>query len=198
MTARGAASSGSCFIKIDGKTPFAKRDMVPDQFFIFPGMNLMTGPAGSSFLQVHMKVKKKGACPEQPENLINIATFPRTVPVFRYCGIFSNRWKDQYLALASIALNQNQSDSSDSKEKSSSSPAPPSPAPPSPASLSSSLPSWAKRQKEDTGINPLICPNCNQELTFVGAYFGNWKELQLLFETVGKDTIIPLVLLSPG
>jgi hypothetical protein len=109
-------------------------------------------------------------------------------PMIRYCGIFSNRWKDQYLALASIALNPNQADSSDSKEKSSS----------SPASPSSSLPSWAKRQTEYTGINPLICPNCNQELAFVGAYFGNWKELQLLFETVGKNPVIPLVLLPPG
>jgi hypothetical protein len=82
MTAGGAASSGFCLIKIYGKAPFSKRDMVTDQFFIFPGMNLMTGSAGSSLFKVHMKVKKKGACPEQPENFINIATFARTIPTF--------------------------------------------------------------------------------------------------------------------
>jgi hypothetical protein len=104
-------------------------------------------------------------------------------PMIRHCGIFSNRWKDQYLSLTSIALKQNQSDSNESEGKSFASP---------------SLPSWAERQTEYTGINPLLCPNCNQELTFVGVHFGNWKELQLLFETVGKNPIIPLVLLPPG
>jgi hypothetical protein len=68
MTAGGAASAGFCFIKIYGKTPFTKRDMVTDQFFIFSGMNLMTGLAGSSFLQIHMKVMKI-SCPIAEMNL---------------------------------------------------------------------------------------------------------------------------------
>jgi hypothetical protein len=78
--------------------------------------------------------------------------------------------------LASIALNQNQSDSSDSKEKSSS----------SPASPSSSLASWAGRQTEYTGINPLICPkghrfvwtchDCHEGVVVPATYLNSYGE----------------------
>jgi hypothetical protein len=49
-----------------------------------------------------------------------------------------------------------------------------------------------------TGRNPLLCPFCNQELTFIGTVFGNWNELQFIFEQYGKDPSIPSYLLKPG
>ncbi|MFO7738931.1 MAG: hypothetical protein R6V46_10685, partial [Desulfatiglandaceae bacterium] len=59
-------------------------------------------------------------------------------------------------------------------------------------------PSWADRQIDDTGTDPLICPNCDQPLTFIGTFFGNWNELQYLFNTAGKNSDIPPALLRPG
>ena len=97
-------------------------------------------------------------------------------PMIRYAGLFSNRWERQYLAEARIALNQSESEDSDTNTKS----------------------SWAKRQTEYTGADPLVCPNCYQPLTFVGAFLGNWNELQYLFDRAGKDSTIPPALLRPG
>jgi hypothetical protein len=54
---------------------------------------------------------------------------------------------------------------------------------------------WAERKSDYTGINPLQCPNCDKPLTFIGCFFGNWKQLQHLFEKAGKDTTIPAALL---
>ena len=97
-------------------------------------------------------------------------------PMIRYAGLFSNRWKKEYLSQARIALNQ-----------------------PDPDNSVKNIPrSWAERQADYTGINPLICPNCDEPLTLVGAFFGNWNELQCLFDNAGKDPFIPSVLLRPG
>jgi len=38
--------------------------------------------------------------------------------------------------------------------------------------------SWAERQAELTGIDPLLCKNRDQPLTFAGMLFGNWQKLQ--------------------
>jgi len=97
-------------------------------------------------------------------------------PMIRYAGLFSNRWKSQYLAQARMALNQPDPDDSD-KEL---------------------TPSWAERQADYTGVNPLICPRCGQSLTFIGMFFGDWSELQFLFLMAGKDSDIPSFLLRPG
>jgi len=90
-------------------------------------------------------------------------------PMIRYAGLFSNRWKEQYLSQARIALNQTDNDDAHNY----------------------TLPSWAERQTEYTDIDPLICPNCDQPLTYVGTFFGNWNELQYLFDTARKDSTIP-------
>ena len=58
--------------------------------------------------------------------------------------------------------------------------------------------SWAERQTDHTGIDPLVCPNCDEPLTFVATFFGNWTELQCLFDKAGKDPFIPSVLLRSG
>ena len=63
-------------------------------------------------------------------------------PMIRYAGLFCNRWKRQYLSQARIALNQSDPDDCDEN-----------------ANLS-----WAERQADYTGIDPLICPNCDQPL----------------------------------
>jgi len=97
-------------------------------------------------------------------------------PMIRYAGLFSNRWKKQYLSQARTALNHSDPDDSDTKP----------------------LCSWAERQTDYTGANPLICPNCNLPLTFVGTLFGSWKELQYLFDKAGEDSTIPTALLRPG
>ena len=99
-------------------------------------------------------------------------------PMIRYAGLFSNRWKEHYLSQARIALNRSHPDDSDGNIQS----------------------AWAERQAAYayTGIDPLVCPNCDQPLTFVGTFFGNWNELQCLFDKAGKDPFIASVLLRPG
>jgi len=97
-------------------------------------------------------------------------------PMIRYAGLFSNRWKEPYLSQARIALNQTDHDDTHT----------------------GTLPSWAERQSEYRGIDPLICPNCNQPLIYVGTFFGKWNELQYLFDTARKDSAIPSALLRPG
>jgi hypothetical protein len=97
-------------------------------------------------------------------------------PMIPYAGLFCNRWKKQYLSQAHMALNQ--SDNEDAHTY--------------------ALPSWAEPQKEYKGIDPLICPNCHNPLSFVGAFFGSWDGLQALFFKAGKDSTIPSALLRPG
>jgi hypothetical protein len=94
-------------------------------------------------------------------------------PMIRYAGLFANRWKKQYLSQCRIALNQPEPDDT------------------------SCYQSWAERQTELTGINPLVCPNCDQPLTLVGSFYGNWQQLQYLFDTAGKDAYIAPALLKP-
>jgi hypothetical protein len=89
-------------------------------------------------------------------------------PMIRYAGLFSNRWKKQYLAQARTALSLPESDDCSENTK----------------------PLWAERQSDYTGINPLQCPNCDKPLTFVGCFFGNWNQLQHLFEKF-HDSNIP-------
>jgi hypothetical protein len=97
-------------------------------------------------------------------------------PMIRYAGLFCNRWKKQYLSQAHMALNQSDNDDAHTY----------------------ALPSWAEPQKEYKGIDPLICPNCHNPLSFVGAFFGSWDGLQALFFKAGKDSTIPSALLRPG
>ena len=93
--------------------------------------------------------------------------------MIRYAGLFCNRWKGQYLSQARAVLNQPDTDES-------------------------SLPSWAERQSDYTGIDPLTCPSCKQPLTFIGVFFGDWNFLKLLFESAYRDSTIPIPLLRPG
>lgn len=97
-------------------------------------------------------------------------------PMIRYAGLFSNRWKKQYLSQACEALNHPDHDDANTY----------------------SLPSWAERQKDYKGIDPLICPNCQTPLSFVGSFFGSWDKLQSLFDKAAKDSTIPSALLRPG
>jgi hypothetical protein len=83
-------------------------------------------------------------------------------PMIRYAGLFSNRWKVQYLGQARDALNQADPDDSDEDTQ----------------------PTWAERQTDYTGIDPLICPNCDKPLTFVGTFFG----LRLVEPTPRRET----------
>lgn len=97
-------------------------------------------------------------------------------PMIRYYGLFANRWRGQYLAQARAALNQPDPDATP-------------PAPP---------PTWAERQAEHTGADPLQCPNCQQPMVFVGAFYGPWEHVQSFFEQAGRDPTIPSALLRPG
>jgi len=97
-------------------------------------------------------------------------------PMIRYAGLFANRWKKQYVSQCRIALNQPEPDDTDANTRQ----------------------SWAERQAELTGIDPLLCPNCDQPLTFVGMLFGNWQKLQDIFDTAGKDASIAPPSLKPG
>ena len=73
-------------------------------------------------------------------------------PMIRYAGLFSNRWKKQYISQAHVALNQSDPDDSDGNTQS----------------------SWAERQTDYTGINPLICPNCDQPLIIPSFHYSIW------------------------
>ncbi len=95
-------------------------------------------------------------------------------PMIRYAGVFCNRWKGRYLSQARAALNQ--PDTDDTCE-----------------SLS-----WAERQADYTGVDPLTCPLCQQQLTFVRAIFGSWRLLMLVFYLAGKESTIAPPLLKPG
>jgi len=97
-------------------------------------------------------------------------------PMIRYASLLSNRWEKQYLSQARIALNEPDPDNC----------------------VKNAPPSWSERQTHYTSISPLVCLNCDAPLTFVGALFGNWNELQCLFDKAGKDPVIPSVLLRPG
>jgi hypothetical protein len=98
------------------------------------------------------------------------------LPMIRYAGLFSNRWRKQYLTQCRIALDQSETDDADTNIST----------------------SWAQRQTEYIGIDPLQCPNCDKPLTFVGSFFGNWSKLQYLFVKAGKDATIAAALLRPG
>ena len=63
-------------------------------------------------------------------------------PMVRYAGLFANRWKKKYLSQCRIALNQAEADDTDTHTHQ----------------------SWAERQAEYTGTDPLRCPNCGQPL----------------------------------
>ncbi len=94
--------------------------------------------------------------------------------MIRYAGLFCNRWKGRYLSQARAALDQ--PDTDDACESS----------------------SWAERQADYRGVDPLICPFCQQPLTFVGAFWGSWHLLQSVFYLAGKDSTIAPPLLKPG
>jgi len=96
-------------------------------------------------------------------------------PMIRYAGLFCNRWKAQYLLQARSALKQVEPDTQDENS-----------------------PSWAERQTDYTGHNPLICPTCQIPLTFLGAVFGSWTDLQDDFAMAGKSSTIPQPLFKPG
>ena len=64
-------------------------------------------------------------------------------PMIRYAGLFANRWKKKDLSQGRIALNQAETDDTDTHTHQ----------------------SWAERQSEYTGTDPLRCPNCDQSLT---------------------------------
>jgi len=69
--------------------------------------------------------------------------FPKSkgFPMIRYAGLFSDRWKEQYLGRARSALNQSEPHDSSTRN----------------------LPSsWAERQTDYTGIDPLLCPHCDK------------------------------------
>ena len=100
----------------------------------------------------------------------------------KYFPMIRYRWKQQYLTQARSALNQ------------------PDPGCDINHTLDNTIPkeSWAERQTDFTGIDPLLCPNCEKPLRFIGIFLGSWEELQFIFNKAGKDYTIPSVLLRPG
>jgi len=97
-------------------------------------------------------------------------------PMIRHAGLFANRWRSRYLPQARAALAQPE----------------PHATAPEPA------PTWAQRQAEHTGTDPLQCPDCQKPMSFLGAFYGPWDQVQLLFTQAGRDPTIPAALLRPG
>lgn len=58
MTAGGTGSAIIKLLEADGEIPFAKGCRFSNMLLYFPGMNLMAGPAGSTFLLVDMYIMK--------------------------------------------------------------------------------------------------------------------------------------------
>ena len=98
------------------------------------------------------------------------------LPMIRYAGLFAKRWKKPYVSRCRIALNQPEPDDTDANRHQ----------------------SWAQRQEQSTGIDPLRCPICDQPLTFAAMLLGNRQKLQDIFDTAGKDAGIAPPLLKPG
>jgi hypothetical protein len=88
--------------------------------------------------------------------------------MIRYVGLFSNRWKQQYLTEARNALNQPEPDYDTSVNN---------------HMLENTTPlaSWAKRQTDFTGIDPLVCPNCGKPLSFIGIFLGSYRRSSMYF-----------------
>jgi hypothetical protein len=97
----------------------------------------------------------------------------RGFPMVRYAGLFCTRWKEGYLQQARTALVQSRAQSTPQS-------------------------TWAERQREHTGTDPLCCPHCNKPLTDLGMVFGSWDELEDLFIQAGDPRRIPEALLKPG
>jgi len=98
----------------------------------------------------------------------------KSFPMVRHAGLFSNRWKHRYLPQARAALGQQ--DGPETSEEATS--------------------TWAERQLEYTGVDPLRCPKCDESLEFVRVVCGEWATVQVWFERGGRDATIPEVLLG--
>jgi len=94
----------------------------------------------------------------------------------RYAGLFCNRWKKGYLSLARRALRLPERNETEGETPL----------------------SWASRQRQYTGVDPLVCPLCQCSLSFVAMVFGRWDKVQSLFDSAGVDTHIPVLLLRSG
>lgn len=88
-------------------------------------------------------------------------------PMVRHAGLFSNRWRQRYLAQARQAFSQ-----------------PEQPPAPPPAS-------WAARQQQLNGADPLCCPYCHVPLVLVAVMFGPWDELQARAHTSRRLLPVP-------
>jgi hypothetical protein len=101
----------------------------------------------------------------------------RSFPMIRHAGLFSNRWKDQYLAAARKALNR----------------------PAETAAAPRPSPTWAERQEQYLGRSPLLCPLCQVPLMLVQVVCGPWAEVQAAFALAGRQNLIPTaVVKKPG
>jgi len=91
-------------------------------------------------------------------------------PMMRHAGLFANRYKAKYLALARKALGQDES---------------------SPSEEELSDPTWRERQREYTAQDPLMCPYCHIPMSLLGTLFGSHWELWLIWEYVQNQSIYP-------
>jgi hypothetical protein len=100
----------------------------------------------------------------------------KSFPMIRHAGLFANRWKHRYLPMARRALKQT-----------------------APSSLTKKPGrSWAERQTDYKGRDPLTCPDCNLPMILVGAFFGSWTQIQIIFQSANKNPAIPTPLRKWG
>ena len=98
-------------------------------------------------------------------------------PMIRHAGLFANRWKGRYLAQVQAARQPSES---------------------APERSETRVRSWAQRQVEYRGRDPLACPRCGEAMTHVCYHFGPWAGMQDVFRRAGRDPTIPAVLRRTG
>jgi hypothetical protein len=94
-------------------------------------------------------------------------------PMVRYAGLFANRCRRQCLKQARAALGQ-------PGPRGSASPQPPR--------------TWAQRQADYHGVDPLWCPRCECPLEFAGCLFGIHAEIRGVLDRYSRSGHLPEVL----
>ena len=103
--------------------------------------------------------------------------------MIRHAGMFANRWEGRYLAQVRAARQASG----------------PEPECAAVAARGESLArSWAQRQAESRGRDPLRCPACGEAMRQVCYHFGPWAGVQEVFRRAGRDPTIPAVLRRTG
>ena len=102
----------------------------------------------------------------------------------RYSGLFTTRWRADYLEKARRALGQEQEKEQEQERRDD----------PADARAPLSLGTWRERRLAETGVDPLRCSHCGKSMRLKEVAFGPHPRIEELFRTAGH----PLRPFSPA